>query len=190
MQVCIPGSRDEERQLPGPLNALTALLGVPTFRSRRIAGQSKPREHMATRAKLTALLGAVLAGSFVLVVGVVPANAHAGHDHGPAATVSSPEVLLPAINTAAGRVAETEDRGTRTSDQSQLADVPAKAPQPLHQGNCCCGSIACHAAVAALLIEVIPGYVYGMRLEPRPVSRLVGTKEGGIERPPRGVIPL
>jgi hypothetical protein len=145
---------------------------------------------MATRTMLTALLGAVLAGFFVLVGGAVPANAHAGHDHGAAATISSPEVLFPAINAAAGRVAEAQDRGTRTSDQSELANAPTKAPQPLHQGNCCCGSIACHAAVAAPLIEVFPGYVYGMRLEPHPASRLVGKKEGGIERPPRGAIPL
>ena len=145
---------------------------------------------MANRAKLTALLGAVLAGFFVLIGGATPASAHAGHDHGPTPTVSTPEIVVPRINVAVDTDSEAEDRGARGGDLAELADGPTKAPQPLHQGNCCCGSIVCHAAVAAPLIELTPGYFYSARLKPRPVAALAGTKEGGIERPPRGVVPL
>jgi hypothetical protein len=145
---------------------------------------------MANRAKLTALLSAVLVGFFVLIGGATAASAHAGHDHGPTPTVSTPEIVVPSINAVVDTGTEAEDGSTRAGDLAELADGPTKAPQPLHQGNCCCGSIACHAAVAALLIELTPGYFYSVRLKPRPVAALAGTKEGGIERPPRRVIAL
>src|SRR5262245_43628805 len=164
---------------------------APTFASR---ANRRPRALMIAKAKLLTFCATLVAVLVLLVGSAAPADAHAGHDHGPPAqgftlTLSVPQALPLAIDAVVVTDIEIEKDGASAGRSLELA-VPLNAPQPLHLGNCCCGSIACHAAVAAPLIEVAPGCVYRMRFEPQPAGALIGTEVGGLERPPRSVLPL
>lgn len=154
---------------------------------------------------------------FAAMVGGLPsvAWAHNGHEHGVAGgdTVVGP--VDPAVDaeralacgqwvTQAPAVSRTTvsplqapvDRGKNDRDgcvadvSADLVTTPANPLQPFHQGNCCCGSIACHVGVDALALGVPHRYRFSERVELPPVLAMVGAIRGGIERPPRMSIPL
>jgi hypothetical protein len=178
-----------ERQLSVPLNGLTAFLRAPTFPCRRIAHPSEAIRCMAIRAKLTALLGALLAGVLILISGVAPASAHAGHNHASKATVQAPTpvaaVAAPVeavVSTVLDEVQGPTGQGAALAD---LTTTPAKIPMPVHQGNCCCGSIACHAGVEAPAPAAVEPAQLSAKVEPVPVLGAAKFNPHGIDRPPR-----
>lgn len=74
---------------------------------------------------------------------------------------------------------------------SQLDATPADEPvAPVDQSTCCCGSVACHAGMAAPTLTVADPWAPAAKVELPPVLALAGAVPGGIERPPRGGIPL
>lgn len=74
---------------------------------------------------------------------------------------------------------------------SELDALPADAPvAPADQSTCCCGSIACHAGMNAPTLTVTNPWTLAAKVELPPVLALAGAVPGGIERPPRGSIPL
>jgi hypothetical protein len=151
---------------------------------------------MAKRAKLTALLGAMLAGFLVLVGGAAPASAHAGHNHSRNATAQAPapvvvdhEAIGATVPDEIGATVpdETESPPGETGSQNDLTTTPAKIPAPVHQGNCCCGSIACHAGVEPPAAAAIKDVRVSARVEPVPVSGTAKFNPHGIDRPPRSL---
>jgi hypothetical protein len=146
---------------------------------------------MVAQAKLSVFCAALVAALLLLAGGAAPAMAHAGPDHRPsAATTMLPEMPIPMMQV----VAEAGNAGVldraETGAMAVLTDLPGKAPLPLQQGNCCCGSIACHAGMVASFVDTTHRYSFSEWVRPRPDYALTGTEAGGIERPPRGNIPL
>jgi hypothetical protein len=69
--------------------------------------------------------------------------------------------------------------------------TPANEPvEPADQGTCCCGSVACHAGMDASTLTLTDPWTLAAKVELPPVLALAGAVPGGIERPPRGSIPL
>jgi hypothetical protein len=146
--------------------------------------------------------------------------AHAGHQHGgqPSSprAVSSPITVLP-VKQATDRSeflrrAQPLAGGFVVSSSSvqhiahaakslggsplvrlgaQLDAMPADQPVgPADQNTCCCDGVACHAGVAAPTLIVTDPWTLAAKVELPPVLALAGAVPGGIERPPRGSIPL
>lgn len=134
---------------------------------------------MLVRAKSGIAIALLLTGILLLFGGARPALAHAGHDHGPAAHSVIQAFIL---GDTEQFVQAHEAPG---SARYALAGVPAKPFLPLHQANCCCGSVACHAGVAAPHTNISDPYSCGERLALPPVTGLVNTASDGIDRPPR-----
>jgi hypothetical protein len=144
---------------------------------------------MAIRAKLSVLLGAMLAGFLVLVGGAVPASAHAGHDHARVATMQPPAPVAVDVEAIAATVPDEAQSPSREGgSQAHLTTTPAKTPAPVQQGNCCCGSIACHAGVEAPAPIAVERPMLSAKLEPMPVSGTAKSDPHGIDRPPRALL--
>ena len=142
---------------------------------------------MAMRAKLS-VLGAALAGFFILVGGAAPASAHAGHDHNDSATVQVRVPVAVTFEAVAATASDEAQSPTRQEDsQADLTTTPSKIPAPVHQGNCCCGSIACHAGVEAPAPAAMKHVRLSARVEPMPVFGMAKTNPHGIDRPPRSL---
>jgi hypothetical protein len=117
------------------------------------------------------------------------ASAHAGHAHvqrvahRPAVHSSLPQLSVPKAQKH-NHKAVFEAAGDASSE---LVEARSRGPagQPLHAENCCCGSIACHAGVAATVSNISDPYRFGERLATPPVLALAKSDQGGIERPPR-----
>jgi hypothetical protein len=74
---------------------------------------------------------------------------------------------------------------------SQLDATPANEPvEPVDQGTCCCGGVACQAGIDAPTLAVTEPWTLAAKVELPAVLALAGAVPGGIERPPRGGIPL
>jgi hypothetical protein len=148
---------------------------------------------MAIRAKLAALSCAVLGGLLLLVGGAKVAAAHPGHDHAPAA-VSAPHAAVQMPAEAAEQRDSQHLAVLEGSVQSwagvHLSTKPATAPQPLHAGNCCCGSIACHAGVQGPDTPFVHRYSSSQRFDLPRVLPMPKSPWGGIERPPRAPFAL
>ena len=144
---------------------------------------------MAMRAKLTGLLAAALTGFFVLIGGAAPASAHAGHDHSQNTAVQAPAPVagsFPAIAaTAPDEDVQSPARAGGTD--ADLTSSPNKIPAPVHQGNCCCGSIACHAGVEAALPVAVKPFGLSAKVELVPSAGLAKFNPHGIDRPPRSL---
>lgn len=70
--------------------------------------------------------------------------------------------------------------------RSDLLPIPAEVPgHPPHQGNCCCGSITCHAGMDIQAPEATIQFMVSHRVELSPTLTIAGVTPGGIERPPR-----
>jgi hypothetical protein len=142
---------------------------------------------MALHAKLTGLLAAVLTGFFVLLCGAAPASAHAGHDHFQSAAVQAPAPVAETFK-AIPATASDEDVQSLALDAGSHADLtttPNKTPAPLHQGNCCCGSIACHAGVEAAVPVAVKPFGLSAKVELVPAASMAKFNPHGIDRPPR-----
>lgn len=129
---------------------------------------------MAYGAKIAILFLALLTG-FLLLFGVDQAVAHARHDHAPHAAARADFEI--------GRYAPAERKFEAL--QEEAADTPNAPMQPVHDGNCCCGSLACHAGVTVRAMNVFNLRQLGERLGLPVVMTLAITLSGGIERPPR-----
>jgi hypothetical protein len=138
------------------------------------------QEAMVIRAKVGALLVMLLAGFLFLFGGTNQACAHAGHDHGSARTRDN-AIEIPTAHRDQGLA--PLQRGFATP--KKLAATPDGPTLPLHQANCCCGSVACHAGVGAPTANISDPYRVGERLALPPARVLTKTGKFGIERPPR-----
>jgi hypothetical protein len=134
---------------------------------------------MLIRAKSGIAIALLLTSIILLFGGANRALAHAGHDHGSAADTSiqasvvvDAEQFLPVDNLPGLAGAE-------------LTGTPTKPSLPLHQANCCCGSVACHAGVAGAHMDISHPYDSGERLALRLEVGLIKAGSDGIERPPR-----
>jgi len=148
---------------------------------------------MAIRANLTATVGALLVGLFLLISGFSPAYAHGGHDHGskqPAAAQGG------SVNTAAIEAFHaTDDRvngppadgSQRIQAMSAGVDLARDAETPLSLclERCCCGSSACHTGVTVPSTNVFPEYRIGQRMRPPLVLGTARAVQTGSDRPPR-----
>jgi hypothetical protein len=151
---------------------------------------------LAMFAKVTHLIAFFFIGCLSLMSGAVPAHAHAGHAHRTTAASVKPVTVQPAAEEpltepVAAMVAPSEQAANAgvidvESLERDARASPTRSHRPLHQGNCCCGSIACHAGVAAAAADVTDPYQVGERIALRPVPGMATAKPGGIERPPRG----
>ena len=144
---------------------------------------------MVAKAKRLALCTAIVAGLLMLAGGASPVSAHAGHDHGPPVVAERAPSKAP----VAVQLPDKSEMGVNCLvapiDVASASNRP-KAPQPAHQTNCCCGSVACHAGVVAPLTQMSESNIFSERLEPRPEAALSGTIADGIDRPPRESLPL
>jgi hypothetical protein len=140
---------------------------------------------MLGRVKSAVVFFALLIGTALLFGTAERAAAHAGHDHGSAAPqgVVKPSTVVDVVLSAA-----TEEVEPASGEHDATLSKRSLPKQPVHQGNCCCGSFACHAGVAALVNFSHP-YRVGERLALRPVLAPVLRRPGGIERPPRTDMP-
>jgi hypothetical protein len=143
---------------------------------------------MSFRAKFTAIAAALLGGLLVLAGGTVPASAHAAHDH--AATPSRGPVAFAAYllpkGTADLKSKETWRRAQTQTSTARLSTGAPDAPQPFHAGNCCCGSVTCHAGVEPAPIPLMYRVGSGKKFDLPPILPVAKSDWGGIERPPRG----
>jgi hypothetical protein len=165
---------------------------------------------MARVSRLIALLSAALAGLLLSTL-IAPASAHPGHRHGMSSPAHRSAPASSAITAPAqtDRAAVAETRSSTTVDapkegpfgqpshrpqpdgvEDDLAARDGKPPAPLHQGNCCCGSVACHAGVPAAVQGAREPSMRSEKLDLPPVRAVARTEQGGIERPPRGRMPL
>lgn len=145
---------------------------------------------MATQAKLIGLVGVLVAGFFLLAGGASSASAHPGHEHAapPApATYSPVQISAPSAVVAP---TEREDGQRQRTGRVDVKIPSGKAPLPVHLGNCCCGSFACHAGLEAAAQGVIHRHRVGERVRVLPVLAMAKAAQDGIERPPRGLRPL
>jgi hypothetical protein len=124
-------------------------------------------------------LAVLLTGILLLFGSVDWAFAHAGHDH--AAAIVPAGRIVSYMDAEPSNPAEL---GSQLSD-AELSDIQHNPIPPLHQGNCCCGSVACHSGVAAPAMNVADPYRFGERLTLSPVRAPARACQGGIERPPR-----
>ena len=145
---------------------------------------------MAMRAKLIGLLAAVLTGFFILLGGAAPASAHAGHDHSQNAAVQeAPTPVVGAFMAMAATAPDQEVQSPTREDGSHfdLTTSPSKIPAPVHQGNCCCGSIACHAGVEAAVPIAVKPFGPSAKVELVPAAGMAKFNPHGIDRPPRSL---
>lgn len=77
----------------------------------------------------------------------------------------------------------------RDGPPDEAASPAGKPISPLHQGNCCCGSFACHAGVDAPVDNMAGPCAFSKKIDLPPVLALAGTVPDGIERPPRSCVP-
>jgi len=145
-------------------------------------------------AKFTLLVAALFFSCLSLMGNASPANAHAGHSHRETADSAEQTVAIaPADeeslteNDTAAPLAQAARDGKGGVDAPEIGVSVslAKHHQPIHNGNCCCGSIACHAGVATHVINVTDPYRLGEHLVLPPVVACIGASQDGIERPPR-----
>jgi hypothetical protein len=133
--------------------------------------------------RLTAgVVFAALVAAILLVLGSAnSAHAHAGHDHSTDAT--GPATL--AVISDEDEIGRTGAALDLPSLDNEVTYAPDKPSVPQHQGNCCCGSIACHAGVETPALDVADPYRLAERLLPPPLIGWVRGPQDGIERPPR-----
>ena len=134
-------------------------------------------------ARLTAgVFFAALLAAILLVLGSASrAHAHPGHNH-------STEVTPPATVTVVPddwRIGPPEAAPELPFRDTEVTYAPTKPSAPQHEGNCCCGSIACHAGVATPVMEVADPYRLAERLLPPALVAWIRDSQDGIERPPR-----
>jgi len=136
---------------------------------------------MSVRLTAGVFFAALLAAILLVLGGANRAHAHPGHDHSAEAT---PLATVTAVldEWQIGPSAATPDLPFLGTEVTYAPDKPS-APQ--HQGNCCCGSIACHAGVATPVIDVADPYRLAERLLPPPLIAWIRGPQDGIERPPR-----
>jgi hypothetical protein len=157
-----------------------------------------------------------LAAGFPAAAWAHPGHEHGGQSFSPRA-VSSPiavspvkwatdnrDSFTPGQLTAGGfvvcvtspssgqRIAHAAKSAGRSQvDRSRLGATPADGPaEPVDQNSCCCGGLACHAGMAAPTLTVTDPWTLAAKIVSPPVLALAGAVPGGIERPPRGSIPL
>jgi hypothetical protein len=156
---------------------------------------------MAIRAKFAALCPAGLGALLLLVGASNVAAAHPGHHHAPTA-VTAPRAPAPSVAPDAaveapdaaedvneqlvGRRAATLEGLVQSRSGIHLS-TPAKAPLPLDTGNCCCGSIACHAAIELPAAVAIGPIILASKVEPLLATGAAKSDPHGIDRPPRGL---
>src|SRR5262245_9324994 len=125
---------------------------------------------------------AALLAAILLVLGSANrAHAHAGHDH---STEATPPATV-AVVSDEWQIGPSEAAPDLPFLGTEVTYAPDKPSPPLHQGNCCCGSIACHAGVATPVIDVADPYRLAERLLPPPPIAWIRGPQDGIERPPR-----
>lgn len=109
------------------------------------------------------------------------AHAHADHAHATEATPTTTVALVP-DNWQIGSSEAAPDLPILDTEVTYAPDKPSAPPHP---GNCCCGSIACHAGVATPVIDVADPYRLAERLLPPRLIAWIRGPQDGIERPPR-----
>jgi hypothetical protein len=144
---------------------------------------------MADTAKFSVLFAAIVAAVFVLIGGTAPASAHAGHDHAAASSDATPAKIVSEVK-AIALAQSAEPEATSQTGGRVFVESAAKIPQPLQQGSCCCGSVACHAAVAAAQAGPLNRERFNEKVDLPPVIGAAKTNSSGIDRPPRGSGPL
>jgi hypothetical protein len=141
---------------------------------------------MLGRVKSALVFLALLIGAALVFGTAEQALAHAGHDHGSAAPQGVVKPSAPVVDVVLSAATKETEPGPGEHDAKLNKQSVPK--QPVHQGNCCCGSFACHAGVAAL-VSISHPYAVGERLALPPVLEPVPSRPGGIERPPRTDMP-
>ena len=139
---------------------------------------------MEIRAKLATFV-CVFLGALLLLIGSPGiAKAHVGHDHQARASVHPG--VRGAMTAAPATGVDLQPSVELPAVRHHAASEPGGVPQPLHERDCCCGSVACHAGVAAPAVGVAPSYVTAEKLLIPPLPGAPKALAGGIERPPRG----
>ena len=175
---------------------MTPLAVAPTFFGE--ASRRARREKMAIRSKFALLLCALLGGLFFLAGAPNVASAHPGHNHVRALAAAPSPSRISVGHEPARRIRQQgallQSRVVKRSVQNgvavRLAPAPPKPPQPLHAGNCCCGSIACHAGVEAPTVPLLAWCSLSQKFDLPAVLPMPKSVWGGIERPPRCAIAL
>jgi len=162
---------------------LTEPAALPTL---PLLGESPASTRHATRSMSVRLTAGVffvtLLAAILLVLGSASrAHAHPGHDHSTEAT--SPATL--AVAPDDWQIGPSEAAPDLPFLSTEVIYAPDKPTAPQHQGNCCCGSIACHAGVATPVMDVADPYRLAERLLPPPLIAWIRGPQDGIERPPR-----
>ena len=125
---------------------------------------------------------AALLSAILLVLGSANhAHAHTGHDHSSEAT---PPVSV-AVAPDELQIGSSEAGPNLPFLNTVVTYAPDKPSAPQHQGNCCCGGIACHAGVATPIVDVADPYRHAERLLLPPLIAWIRGPQDGIERPPR-----
>jgi hypothetical protein len=89
-----------------------------------------------------------------------------------------------------GQIQESRP-GSRATPHHELSAALTKQSTPLlHQGSCCCGSVACHAGVDLPVVNLAEHCAFSDKIELPPGLALTGAVPGGIERPPRSAVSL
>ena len=154
---------------------------------------------MAIRSKFTLLLSALMGGLFFLAGASNVASAHPSHKHVSALSAPAHSPLRISVGQEPARWIEPQGsrlqpavvkRSVQNGAIVYLAPAPSKAPQPLHAGNCCCGSIACHAGVEAPAMPLLAWCSLSQKYDLPAVLPMAKSEWGGIERPPRCPIAL
>lgn len=136
---------------------------------------------MSVRLTAGVFFATLLAGLLLLLGTSNRALAHAGHEH---STEAARPITLTVILDE-GQIGPSEAAPKLPSLDMEVTYAPDKPSAPQHQGNCCCGSIACHAGVSTPAIDVTNPYRLAERLLPPPLVAWIRGPQDGIERPPR-----
>lgn len=125
-----------------------------------------------------ALLAGLLA-VFLLAGNASPAVAHGSHPH-PSTAVRQQTDLL-------SKTTEKSQTWTRDEAQAHKASRKAPAQAPEKAGDCCCGSLMCHAGVSLPIALVSLTYSRNERVVPGPSADPEQRTPSGLERPPRSL---
>jgi hypothetical protein len=136
---------------------------------------------MSVRLTAGVIFAALLAAILLVLGSANRAHAHPGHDHSTDATLPATVAVVP----DEWQIGPSEVARDLPFLGTEVTHVPDKPSAPQHQGNCCCGSIACHAGVATPVIDVADPYRAAERLLPPPLIACIRGHKDGIERPPR-----
>jgi hypothetical protein len=181
MQSCTRPRQASSARPADRANVLTPNRAVSTIGVRGESLDLVSAATMLRRVKSALVYLALLISTALLFGTADQAMAHAGHDHGSARPERVVNHSPPVVQSSGATVDEVL---VLLADGGVTLDNQSLPNQPAHQGNCCCGSFACHAGVA-VFVSISHPHEVGQRLALPPVLAPVPSRPGGIERPPR-----